>query len=147
MTDVRTKLINAVRPIGNKRRAFILLGAFAWLFLSGVIGGAGVVAANYAPPGVSTTLAGLWLGVSIVGAIIVGGVSARMAADEPTSLLDRVLTTIAGYGDHGVRPSLLADRLNIDRTDLDRLLAILFDDGKIETHSNGEKQVLYRVTQ
>ncbi|HEY4722485.1 MAG TPA: hypothetical protein VII92_11595, partial [Anaerolineae bacterium] len=92
------RVIEAVRPIGNKRRAYIMFSAFAWLFTSGVIGGAGIIAVQYAPTWMSTMLAMLWLGVTVAGGGVIAAISMRMDADEPQGVFDRVKTLIAQAG-------------------------------------------------
>lgn len=140
------RVIDAVRPIGNSRRAFILVGSFTWLFASGVIGGAGIVAAQFAPQWMSTLLAALWLGVTIVGAIMIGSVAAQMNRDEPQGIFDRVKRVIADSGSDGISARDVAVKCDIEMMDVWRIVqAIEDEEGKFERLAFPNHVERYRV--
>ena len=140
------RVIEAVRPIGNKRRAYILFSAFAWLFLSGVIGGAGVVAVQYAPQWMSMLLAMLWLGVTVAGGAMIAVISMRMSADEPQGVFDRVKTLIAQAGVDGITARDIAVKADMEIVDVWRIVqAVEEEEGKFERLNFPNHVERYRV--
>lgn len=140
------RVIDAVRPIGNSRRAFILVGSFAWLFASGVIGGAGIVAVQFAPQWMSTLLAALWLGVTIIGAIMIGATAALMNRDEPQGIFDKVKLIIAASGADGISAHDIAVKCDVEMMDAWRLVqAIEDEEGKFERLISPNHSERYRV--
>jgi len=140
------RVIEAVRPIGNKRRAYIMFSAFAWLFTSGVIGGAGIIAVQYAPQWMSTLLAMLWLGVTVAGGAMIAAISMRMSADEPQGVFDRIKTYISQAGVEGITARDVAVKADMEITDVWRIVqAIEEEEGKFERLNFPNQVERYRV--
>jgi hypothetical protein len=140
------RVIDAVRPIGNKRRAYIMFSAFAWLFTSGVIGGAGIIAVQYAPMWMSTLLAMLWLGVTVAGGGMIAVISMRMSADEPQGVFDRVKRLIAQAGVDGITARDISVKADMEIVDVWRIVqAIEDEEGKFERLNFPNHIERYRV--